>query len=155
MATVTTQDLADLLGTHETPCLEFKSTAKRGGKRGDAIGNAVCAMANDLAGHGGGDILIGVNDHGEPVDGVDTSDRALLALTDLRDDGRILDRPSFTVQVAVFRGKPVVHIRVEASATPPVRFEGVVWVRPGPTTRRATRRARPNCSRSTMPTTRR
>lgn len=136
---MSTQDLAQSLGTRETPWLECESTAKRAGKRGDAIGNAVCAMANDLAGRRGGDILVGVDDKGEPVDGVDTSDQALLALTDLRDDGRILDRPSFTVQAAVYQGKPVVHIRVEASGTPPVRFDGVVWVRPGPTTRRATR----------------
>lgn len=136
---VSDHDLAEILGTRETTTLEFKRTAKREGKRGDAIGNAVCAMANDLGGHGGGDILIGVDDDGSPVDGVDTSDRALLALTDLRDDGRILDRPSFTVRAARFKGKPVVHIHVEASAAPPVRFEGVVWVRPGPTTRRASR----------------
>ncbi|MBV7674018.1 putative DNA binding domain-containing protein [Streptomyces halstedii] len=132
-------DLADILGTCETPTLEFKRTAKREGKRGDAIGNAVCAMANDLVGKGGGDILVGVADDGTPLDGVDAGDRALLALTDLRDDGRILDRPSFTVQAAVYRGKTVVHIHVEASAALPVRFEGVVWVRPGPTTRKATR----------------
>ncbi|MFE5600706.1 helix-turn-helix domain-containing protein [Streptomyces coelicoflavus] len=55
-------DLADVLGTRESATLEFKRTAKREGKRGDAIGNAVCAMANDLAGKGGGDILIGVAD---------------------------------------------------------------------------------------------
>ncbi|MFJ8042136.1 ATP-binding protein [Kitasatospora sp. NPDC096147] len=132
-------DLADVLGTRESPTLEFKSTAKREGKRGDAIGNAVCAMANDLTGKGYGDILIGVADDGTPVEGVDTSDRALLALTDLRDDGRLLDRPSLTVQAAVYRGQPVVHLHVEASAAPPVRFEGVIWVRPGPTTRRANR----------------
>ncbi len=94
-------DLADTLGTCETPALEFKRTAKREGRRGDAIGNAVCAMANDLVGKGGGDILIGVADDGTPLDDVDAGDRALLALTDLRDDGRILDRPSFTVQAAV------------------------------------------------------
>ncbi|MFJ3089910.1 ATP-binding protein [Streptomyces sp. NPDC086838] len=132
-------DLADTLGTSESPVLEFKRVAKREGRRGDAIGNAVCAMANDLPGKGGGDILIGVADDGTPVGDVDVSDRALLALTDLRDDGRILDRPSFTVQKAVYRGQPVVHIHVEASAALPVRFEGVVWVRPGPTTRKATR----------------
>ncbi|MEU9793052.1 ATP-binding protein [Streptomyces sparsogenes] len=132
-------DLADLLGTQESASLEFKRTAKREGKRGDAIGNAVCAMANDLCGHGGGDILIGVDDKGHPVDGVDLSDRALLQLTELRDDGRILDRPSLTVDRAIFRGKPVIRLHVEACATPPVRFEGVIWVRPGPTTRRASR----------------
>lgn len=132
-------DLADVLGTQEGPNLEFKRTAKREGKRGDAIGNAVCAMANDLSGRGGGDILVGVDDSGNPVDDVDVSDRALLQLTDLRDDGRILDRPSLSVERATFRGKPVIRIHVKACATPPVRFEGVVWVRPGPTTRRATR----------------
>ncbi|MBO8196087.1 putative DNA binding domain-containing protein [Streptomyces oryzae] len=132
-------DLAAVLGTRETPALEFKRSAKREGKRGDAIGNAVCAMANDLCGHGGGDILIGVDDEGRPVDGVDTSDRALLQLTELRDDGRVLDRPSLTVEPARYRGRPVIRIHVQASATPPVRFEGVIWVRPGPTTRKAGR----------------
>lgn len=139
MRTVSNHDLAETLGTRESATLEFKRTAKREGKRGDAIGNAVCAMANDLVGKGGGDILIGVGDDGVPVDGVDTSDKALLALTDLRDDGRILDRPSLTIEAGIYRGKPVIHIHVTASAAPPVRFEGVVWVRPGPTTRRATR----------------
>jgi len=133
MAAVSTEDLAELLGTTETPALEFESTAKREGRRGDAIGNAVCAMANDLAGIGGGDILIGVDDHGRPIAGdVDTSDRALLMLTDLRDDGRVLDRPSLVVRAALYQGRPVIHLHVTASATPPIRFEGVVWVRPGP-----------------------
>ncbi|MEU6057148.1 ATP-binding protein [Streptomyces sp. NPDC047097] len=133
------EDLAQTLGTQESTTLEFKSTAKREGKRGDVIAQAVCAMANDLCGRGGGDILIGVDDRGEPVDTVDTSDRTLLALTDLRDDGRILDRPSLTVQAARYKGKPVVRLRVETSAAPPVRCDGVVWVRPGPTTRKASR----------------
>ncbi|MQS08177.1 transcriptional regulator [Streptomyces sp. IF17] len=132
-------DLADILGTQESACLEFKRAPKRDGRRGDALGSAVCAMANDLGGHGGGDILIGVDDNGCPVDGVDLSDRALLQLTELRDDGRILDRPSLTVERGLFLGKPVIRIRVTACATPPVRCEGVVWVRPGPTTRRASR----------------
>ncbi|MGV4885614.1 ATP-binding protein [Streptomyces viridosporus] len=130
-----TTDLADLLGTQETSALEFKRSAKRP----EAIRRAICALANDLGGHGGGDLLIGVADSGDPVEDVDTSDRALLALTDMREDGLILDRPSMTVSVVPFKGKPVIRIRVEASAAPPVRFDGVVWVRPGPTTRRATR----------------
>lgn len=71
-------DLADTLGTCETPTLEFKPTAKREGKREDAIGNAVCAMANDLVGKGGGDVLIGVADDGTLVHDVDVRDRARL-----------------------------------------------------------------------------
>ncbi|MEU8506463.1 hypothetical protein AB0C40_17405 [Streptomyces brevispora] len=34
-------DLAETLGTSGVPVLEFKRTAKREGKRGDAVGNAV------------------------------------------------------------------------------------------------------------------
>lgn len=129
-------DLADLLGTQESVCLEFKQSSKNR----DALGQVVCAFANDLAKTGGGDLLIGVADNGTPVAGVDTSDAELLAITDfLRDSGRILDRPSLTVEVAEFQGGQVIRVRVEASATPPVRFKGVAWVRPGPTTREANR----------------
>jgi len=128
-------DLAELLGTRESAALEFKEAARDR----DAIGQVICAFANDLAGTGGGDLLIGVDDRGATVGSVDVSDRELLALTDFRDDGRILDRPSMTVEVAQYSGSQVIRIRVQASATPPVRFKGVVWVRPGPTTRRATR----------------
>lgn len=128
-------DLAELLGTQEHVGLEFKRNAKDG----KVIGRTICAFANDLAGIGGGDLLIGVDDDGKPVDEVDLSDRALLALTEFRDDGRILDRPSLTVRIGLFRGQKVVRVRVEGAATPPIRFQGVVYVRPGPTTRQATR----------------
>lgn len=129
-----TDDLAERLGTQETVSLEFKESAKDR----DKIGKAVCAMANDLADVGGGDVLIGVDDRGAPV-GADTSDAELLKITETRDNGLILDRPSMTVMGSVYRGSPVIHVRVEASATPPVRFRGTVWVRPGPTTRQASR----------------
>lgn len=128
-------DLASLLGRQETSALEFKESSRDR----DAIGHAICALANDLDSKGGGDLLIGVNDKGLPVQEVDASDRALLALTDFRDDGRILDRPSLTVGVASFEGCPVIRIHVEASMTPPVRYKGTIWVRPGPSTRRASR----------------
>lgn len=55
-------DLADLLGTRETACLEFKSSAKKP----EVLRRAICAMANDLAGRGGGDLLIGVDTRASP-----------------------------------------------------------------------------------------
>jgi ATP-dependent DNA helicase RecG len=128
-------DLAELLGTRETSALEFKET----GRDRDAVGKAICAFANDLDANGGGDLLIGVNDRGQLTNDVDISDRNLLAFTEFRDSGQILDRPSITVAVAEYSGSPVIRIHVEASATPPVRYRGVAWVRPGPTTRRASR----------------
>jgi ATP-dependent DNA helicase RecG len=130
-----TPDLAQTLGTRETTALEFKESAVSR----DRIAEVICAFANDLACTGGGDVLIGVADDGRPSGGVDTSDRELLRLTELRDDGRILDRPSMTVAVASYQGESVIRISVEASSAPPVRFNGVIWVRPGPTTRRGNR----------------
>ncbi len=126
-------DLAALLGTHETPGLEFKESA-----RDSAVLKAVCAFVNDLPRLGGGDLLIGVDDRGRPVPGVDTGDKTLLALTDLRDNGKILPRPSLVVAAGRYQGQPVVRIRVEASPTSIARLDGTAWVRPGPTTRRAT-----------------
>lgn len=126
-------DLASLLGTQETATLEFKREAKDR----NAIRKAICALANDLAQRGGGDLLIGVDKHGRPVDGLDTSDEALLTFTSIRDEGRILDRPSMVVSVEPYHGAPVIRIRVNASHTPPVRFDNIVYVRPGPSTRTA------------------
>ena len=127
------RDLASELGTVKTCTLEFKGEAQL-----DAIRKVICAMANDLTKSGGGDVLVGVRDDGSVDVDLDTSDDALLKLTDLRDDGKILDRPSFTVERASFNGLPVIHIHVEASPAPPVRLNGVAWVRPGPSTRKAT-----------------
>jgi ATP-dependent DNA helicase RecG len=77
-------DLAQDLGSQETEVLEFKREASD--RR--AIRKAICALANDLPGHGGGDLLIGVNKDGSPTGGVDTSDEALLALTNIQTTAR-------------------------------------------------------------------
>jgi len=133
MATMS-DDLADELGTQETPSLEFKQDPRNR----NALREAICALANDLPGADVGDLVIGVRKDGSPV-GADVHDDALLSLANLRDEGRILDRPTMLVKAATYQGTPVVRVRVWAAAAPPVRFDGVVWVRPGPTTRRASR----------------
>lgn len=61
-------DLANLLGTQETTCLEFKRSAKDV----SAILEVICAFANDLPRRGGGDLLIGVDKMGNPLSDVDT-----------------------------------------------------------------------------------
>lgn len=73
-------DLADILGTQESCVLEFKQTAKDR----NAIREAICALANDLRGSGGGDLLIGVAKDGRPANDVDTSDETLLNLAQIR-----------------------------------------------------------------------
>lgn len=126
-------DLADELGTRESATLEFKSAATDR----DKIRKTICALANDLPNLGGGDLLVGVNDDGTPTGNLDTSDGALLRFAEYRDDGRILDRPSMSVSRVMYQGTPVIRIHVDAALAPPLRFDGVAYVRPGPTTRPA------------------
>ncbi|MDT0304847.1 ATP-binding protein [Streptomonospora wellingtoniae] len=128
------KDLAEELGTQETCSLEFKREARDR----DPIRKAICALANDLNGIGGGDLLIGVDKHGAPYGSVDTSDEALLKLIECRNEGKILDRPSMTVTVESYRHSPVIRIHVHAASAPPVRLDGVAYVRPGPQTTKAT-----------------
>jgi ATP-dependent DNA helicase RecG len=130
-----TDDLAELLGEQESTVLEFKQSAANLSK----IGHTICAFANDLCGRGGGDPLIGVDPQGRPVADVRADDKDLPKLTEFRDSGQILDRPSMTVERGVFKGTPVIRIHVKASGTPPVRYNGTVYVRPGPSTRMANR----------------
>lgn len=127
------EDLAVTLGRVESPVLEFKREARDR----DAIRKGICALANDLVGNGGGDLLVGVANDGTPYP-VDTSDQALLTLAQLRDEGKILERPVMTVDRAIYAGAEIIRIKVHASASPPVRLDGVAWVRTGPQTVRAT-----------------
>ncbi len=125
-------DWALELGRVESATLEFKS---RSDDR-DAIRKAIAALANDLGGGGGGTLLLGVSKEGRGV-GVDVTDEDLLAITNLRDDGRILDRPVMVVTRGLFDGADVIRVDVTAALSPPLRVDGVAWVRPGPSTRRA------------------
>ncbi|MDQ1304834.1 MAG: ATP-dependent helicase RecG [Actinomycetota bacterium] len=132
MMSTMTEDLAVTLGRVESPVLEFK----RAPKDRDALRKAICALANDLVGRGGGDLLIGVDSKGNFYP-VDTSDETLLGIAHIRDEGRLLERPSLTVDRAVYDGADVIRVHVSASGATPVRFDGVAWVRPGPLTARA------------------
>ncbi len=55
----------------------------------------------------------------------------------MKDDGNIIPVPSLVVQKHVISGCEVAVIVVEPSRSPPVRYQGRVWVRVGPTLRRA------------------
>ena len=98
----------------------------------------ICALANDLPGHGRpGVILIGVEDGGECSNST-IDDRLLSELTGMKDDGNIMPIPSLVVQKRVLSGCEVAAILVEPSRSPPVRYQGRVWVRVGPTVGLAT-----------------
>lgn len=127
-------DLTDELGREERDDIEWKRDAQ--GR--DLLCKAVCALANDLPQRGRGHLLVGVNDDGTPR-GLTVDDALILRVTNLRDEARVLPRPVMVVEKATFAGLDCVHVIVEAARMRPVRFDGVVWVRVGTSTRRATR----------------
>ncbi len=127
-------DLAHELGREERDDVEWK----RDGSDRDLLRKAICALANDLPDRGGGHLLVGVRKDGTPA-GLAVDEGLILQVTNIRDEARVLPRPVMTVEKATFAGGECVHVWVEAARIRPVRFDGVVWVRIGTSTRRATR----------------
>jgi len=98
----------------------------------DKARQAICAFANDLPGSGeDGVIFIGVEDNGVPS-GLSITDELLLILSQIKTDGRILPPPTLTVESRSLRGVDVAVVTVKPSDSPPVRYDGRVWVRVGP-----------------------
>jgi len=127
----TTDELLRLLADLESDRVERKESL-RGPDGKDRICQAICAYANDLPDHRGpGVIFVGATDDGRPS-GLRVDDRLLLDLADLRGQGRILPPPIMTVGTLEIDGQTVAVIRVEPSPSPPVRFNGQVWIRVGP-----------------------
>lgn len=127
-------DLADDLGREERDNVEWKREVDDRA----LLRKAICALANDLPGRGLGHLLVGVEDDGTPA-GLVVDDALILKATNIRDEAAILPRPVIAVEKAVFAGSQCLHITVETSRQRPVRFDGVVWVRVGTSTRRASR----------------
>lgn len=116
--------------------LESDRAERKQSFQGDApqkVREAVCAFANDLAGHGEpGVVLIGVHDKGTPMPGFVVTDELLRSLADIKTDGNIVPPPTLLVEKHLLRGGEVVVITVWPCDTPPVRFKGRIHVRWGP-----------------------
>ena len=124
-----------MMNAAESDLVERKQSLS--GNATEKVSRSICAFANDLPNHGrAGVILIGVTDDGRCA-GLNIDDRLLKRLADLRDDGRTLPLPSMDVQRRVLNGCEVAAVIVHPSSQPPVRYDGRVWVRVGPTVRAA------------------
>ncbi len=131
----TDDELAAMMTAAESDLVERKQSLS--GNATEKVSRGICAFANDLPNHGSaGVVLIGVTDDGRCA-GLNVDDRLLKRLADLRDDGRTLPLPSMDVQRRTLDGCEVAVVTVQPAAEPPVRFEGRVWVRVGPTVRLA------------------
>jgi ATP-dependent DNA helicase RecG len=87
--------------------LETDSSERKESFRGEAprtVREAVCAFANDLAGHRRpGVVFIGVRDDGGPA-GLAITDEFLRQLADIKTDGNIVPPPTMTVERRRLRG---------------------------------------------------
>ncbi len=123
-------ELEALLWDLESDRAERKETFK--GDAPDTVRQAICAFANDLAGHqAAGIAFIGVQDNGQPA-GLPITDELLLNLASIRSDGNILPLPSMSVEKRTLLGSEVAVITVMPSDAPPVRYKGRTYIRTGP-----------------------
>lgn len=131
MQPLTDIQLQQLLTNLESDCVERKESFK--GQAPDTVRAAVCAFANDLAGHAAaGVVLIGVRDDGHIIDNFEVTDELLRQLADIKTDGNIVPPPSLLVEKRTFSGAEFAVITVWPCDTPPVRYKGRIHVRWGP-----------------------
>lgn len=115
--------------------LESDRVERKVSFRGDApttVREAVCAFANDLAGHAlPGVLFIGARDDGAPA-GLEVSDELLRQLADIKTDGNIAPPPALLVEKRRLAGHDMAVLTVWPSDSPPVRCRGRIHVRWGP-----------------------
>ena len=124
------EELAALLDDIESDRIERKKAWA--GDAPDKARQAVCAFANDLPNHGKpGIVFIGANDDGGAAN-IEVTDKLLQTLADIKTDGRTVPLPTLTVEKRVLRGAAMAVVTVWPADTPPVRYEGRIWIRIGP-----------------------
>ncbi len=130
-----TDELRALIEDHESDCVELKVSKTNT----DEFGEAICAFANDFPDHRRpGCLVIGVDDDGT-VGGQTVSDTLLRDLAALRSNVNIEPLPAMTVRKYRLPEGEVAVVEVLPSDLPPVRYKGRVWIRVGPSRRRASR----------------
>ncbi len=130
---LTTDELRVLIEDHESDRVELTVSTTNT----DKFGEAICAFANDFPNHRRpGYLIIGVDDNGT-VSGQTVSDALLQNLGALRSNVNIEPLPAMTVQKYPLPEGEVAVVEVLPSDLPPVRYKGRVWIRVGPSRRRA------------------
>lgn len=128
-------ELSELVKKGESEQVEFKETAQNR----DAIRQAICSFANDLAGsRKPGVVVIGLRDDGSCAK-LTIDDELLKLLGGLRGDGKILPFPVMSVERRRVAGCDVAVVQVSPSADTPHRVDGRCWIRVGSRRAQATR----------------
>jgi len=126
---MTDEEVADRIRGTESDRVERKEALS------DRVRRAICAFANDLAGHRRPSLVIlGQRDDGSCVN-LPIDDRLLTTLAGIRVESAFAPFPSIDVRRMTLDGCHLAVVVVHASSSPPVRHDGRIWVRVGPTTR--------------------
>ncbi len=138
MTPLTDGQLTALLDDLESDRAERKETWK--GNAPDKGRQAICAFANDLPNHQQpGVLFVGAKDDGSPTGGAfSVTDDLLLTLADIKTDGKIVPPPTMTVAKRTLKGQDMAVVTVWPADSPPVRFDGRIWIRTGPRRDQAT-----------------
>jgi len=129
-ATYSDLELETLMADVKSDLVERKAAFDGDAPR--AVRQAICAFANDLPNRRRpGVVFIGVRDDGQPT-GLEINDALLLKLAHCKTDGNILPLPAMTVGKHTLCGRDVAVVTVAPADSPPVRFQGRIWIRVGP-----------------------
>jgi ATP-dependent DNA helicase RecG len=129
---MTDEEIATLLRSAESDRVERKESLS------DRVRNAICAFANDLTGHRRPSVVVvGQRDDGSCAN-LKIDDQLLTTLAGIRVESKFAPFPSIDIRRMTVDGCDLAAIVVHVSSSPPVRCDGRIWVRVGPTTRIAT-----------------
>lgn len=105
----------------------------------DSIYKTICAFANDYALHQTeGVVFIGRENNGNCSDFTLTDQDILDFVGNIRTSGNILPLPQVSYQQITLDGCPILALIVTPSASTPVLFGQTIYIRQGPSTRKAT-----------------
>lgn len=130
MSTYTDVELEQMLVDLESDHVERKQSFS--GDAPQTVREAICALANNLAGHDrAGVVFVGARDNGTPS-GLAITDELLLQLAGIKTEGNIVPPPTILVEKRRLQGHDLAVVTVWPCDSPPVRFKGRIHVRWGP-----------------------
>lgn len=126
---LSTEELLNMLSDLESDRIERTISENKT----DKFSEAICAFSNDFPNHKQpGYLIIGAEDKTGKLAGLSISDKLLTSLAAIRNNGQILPQPSLTIQKYSLLEGEVAVVEVFPSPFPPVRYQGKIWIRIGP-----------------------
>ena len=132
MIAMNDDEIAALIRGEESDRVERKESLT------DRVRKAICAFANDLAGHRRSSLVVVGQRDDKACANLVIDDRLLTTLAGIRVENTFAPFPAIDVRRIEVDGCDLATIIVHVSSSPPVRYDGRIYVRVGPTTRVAT-----------------